>query len=72
MVTDGDAQHEESIRYAEFKKATGILGVAEANLIFLGFPDGKLASGNQIALQTVLQSQIDKYSPDIVVYPNPI
>ncbi len=45
--------------------------MAEANLIFLGFPDGKLASVNQTALQTVLQSQIDKFNPDIVVYPDP-
>jgi len=71
LVTDGDAQHEESIRFAEFKKATGILGVAEDNLIFLGFPDGKLSSGNQIVLQAALQLQIDKFNPDIVVYPNP-
>ena len=71
LVTDGNAQHQESIRYTEFKKATGILGVAEANLIFLGFPDGKLASVNQTALQAALQSQIDECNPDIIVYPNP-
>ena len=71
LVTDGDAQHEEAIRYNEFKKATGILGVPEANLIFLGFPDGKLVSENQATLQTALQIQIDKYNPDIVLYPNP-
>ena len=46
LVTDGNAQHQESIRYTEFKKAASILGVPEANLIFLGFPDGKLASVN--------------------------
>ena len=50
LVTDGNAQHEESIRYTEFKKATSILGVPEANLISLGFPDGKLATEDQIAL----------------------
>jgi LmbE family N-acetylglucosaminyl deacetylase len=69
-VTDGNAQHEESIRYAEFKKATAILGVAESNLIFLGFPDGKLASEDQTSLQAVLQSQFDKCNPDIVLYPD--
>ena len=71
LVTDGNAQGEEAVRYAEFKKATSILGVPEANLVFLGFPDSKLASGNQIELQAALQMQIDKYNPDIIVYPSP-
>ena len=71
LVTDGNAQHEEAVRYNEFEKATGILSVPEANLIFLGFPDGKLVSENQTVLQATLQIQIDKYNPDIVVYPNP-
>ena len=71
LVTDGNAQHQESIRYSEFKKATTILGVPETNLIFLGFPDGKLALGDQASLQSALQMQIDKYNPDIVLYPNP-
>ena len=71
MVTDSDAQGIEGTRYAEFKKATSILGVPEANLIFLGFPDGKLDSINQAELQTALQQQIDKYNPDIVIYPSP-
>ena len=59
LVTDGNAQHQESIRYSEFKKATTILGVPETNLIFLGFPDGKLALGDQASLQAALQMQID-------------
>ena len=71
LVTDGNAHGEEAIRYAEFKKATSILGVPEANLVFLGFPDGKLASGNHTALQAALQMQIDNYNPDIIVYPSP-
>jgi LmbE family N-acetylglucosaminyl deacetylase len=71
MVTDSDAQGIEATRYAEFKKATGILGVPEANLVFLGFPDSKLDSINQADLQAALQQQIDKYNPDIIIYPSP-
>src|SRR5208283_316223 len=71
MVTDSDAQGIEATRYAEFKKATGILGVPESNLVFLGFPDSKLDSINQTELQAALQQQIDKYNPDIIIYPSP-
>ena len=71
LVTDGNAQGEEAVRYAEFKKATSILGVLEANLVFLSFPDSKLASGNQIEFQAALQMQIDNCKPDIIVYPSP-
>jgi N-acetylglucosamine malate deacetylase 1 len=71
LVTDGNAQHNEAIRYNEFEKATSVLGVTEVNLVFLGFPDGKLVTENQAALQASLQIQIDNYNPDIVVYPNP-
>ncbi len=71
MVTDSDAQGIEVTRYAEFKKATGILGVPESNLVFLGFPDSKLDSINQADLQAALQQQIDKYNPDIIIYPSP-
>jgi LmbE family N-acetylglucosaminyl deacetylase len=70
MVTDSDAQGIEATRYAEFKKATGILGVPESNLVFLGFPDSKLDSINQAVLQAALQQQIDKYNPDIIIYPS--
>ena len=71
LVTDGNAQGEEAIRYAEFKKATSILGVPEANLVFLGFPDSKLDSINKAELQAALQQQIEKYHPDIIIYPSP-
>ena len=53
------------------KHYTSILGVPEADLVFLGFPDGKLDSINEVELQTALQQQIDKYHPDIVIYPSP-
>ena len=71
MVTDSDAQGIEATRYAEFKKATGILGVPESNLVFLGFPDSKLDSMNAAVLQAALQQQIDNYHPDIIIYPSP-
>ena len=71
LVTNGDAEHREATRYAEFKEATTILGVPQANLVFLNFPDGKLSSENQTLLRASLQAQIDQYAPDIIVYPNP-
>ena len=71
LVTDGDKDHQKAIRYAEFEKATGILGVPQGNLIFLNFPDGKLSSENQALLSASLQAQIDQYHPDIIIYPNP-
>ena len=71
MVTDSDAQGIEATRYAEFKKITGILGVPESNLVFLGFPDSKLDLINQAVLQAALQQQIDKYHPNIIIYPSP-
>jgi len=72
LVTDGNAQHQESIRYSEFKKATTILGVPETNLIFLGFsPMANWLWGSGIITSSTFKMQIDKYNPDIVLYPNP-
>jgi LmbE family N-acetylglucosaminyl deacetylase len=70
LVTDGNFHHDEQVRYAEFKKATQTLGVPESNLVFLGFPDGKLNSTDITSLQTALKTQIDQYNPDIIIYPN--
>jgi len=70
MVTDSNAQGREATRYAEFKKATGVLGVPESNLVFISFPDSKLDSINQTALLAELQPQIAKYNPDIIIYPS--
>jgi hypothetical protein len=42
LVTNGNMHHNEDIRYTEFKKATGIMGVSESNLVFMGLQDGKL------------------------------
>jgi len=71
LVTDGNKFHKEAIRYTEFKTATGILGVKQTDLVFLGFPDGKLASEDKTLLDSSLQGQIDVYRPDTIIYPNP-
>ena len=70
LVTNGDFHGNEDVRYAEFKKATQILGVAGSQLVFLGLPDGKLDKMNQVALSEDLRSQIEQYHPDIVIYPD--
>lgn len=70
LVTDGNHHHNGVIRYDEFKKATGILGVKESNLVFLGFADGSLRRQNKTILQQQLKAQIDAYSPDIIIYPS--
>ncbi len=71
LVTNGNYHHQEAIRYAEFKKATGILGVPETSLVFLNFPDGSLRKINQTVLEAALQVQIDQFHPDIIIYPHP-
>jgi N-acetylglucosamine malate deacetylase 1 len=70
LVTNGNKDHDMTVRYTEFKTATGILGVPDANLIFLGFPDGRLSSENQTILEQALITQIDNYQPEIVIYPH--
>ena len=69
LVTDGNKHHNEAVRYAEFGKATAILGVNADNLVFMNYPDGTLRQQNETTLQQQLQKQIDDYSPDIIVYP---
>jgi LmbE family N-acetylglucosaminyl deacetylase len=71
LVTNGNYRHQEAIRYAEFKKATGILGVPETSLVFLNFSDHSLRTINQTVLEAVLRIQIDQFDPDIVIYPHP-
>lgn len=70
LVTNGDFHGNEQERYAEFKKATNILGVPESNLVFLGFPDGKLDKLDTSVLCTAFQTQIEQFNPDIVIYPD--
>jgi len=71
LVTDGDKYHKKITRYSEFRTATGMLGVKDDSLFFLGYPDGKLASEDQAVLQASLLSQIEPYHPDIVIFPHP-
>ena len=70
LVTNGNFHGNEQERYAEFKKATQILGVTESNLVFLGFPDGKLDKMDPTVLSVALQSQIEQFNPDIIIYPD--
>ncbi len=71
LVTNGNEHHQEVLRYSEFRKATGILGVPESNLVFLNFPDGELREQNESTLYRASKEQIDLYNPDVVIYPDP-
>jgi LmbE family N-acetylglucosaminyl deacetylase len=71
LVTDGNKNGLQNLRYSEFKTATSVLGVPTNNLIFLNYPDGKLAQQSQTELENIFQNQIDSYHPDIVLYPYP-
>jgi N-acetylglucosamine malate deacetylase 1 len=46
-------------------------GVPPEDLVFLGFPDGRLSSENATALSASLKAQIDAFEPDIVLFPHP-
>jgi LmbE family N-acetylglucosaminyl deacetylase len=70
LVTNGDFHGNEQERYAEFKEATQILGVAKNNLVFLDFPDGKLDKIDPAVLSVALQSQIELFKPEIIIYPD--
>ncbi len=69
LVTDGNKHHNEAVRYAEFRKATAILGVNETDLVFMGLRDGSLRELSEATLSARLKEQLDAYAPDIVVYP---
>jgi LmbE family N-acetylglucosaminyl deacetylase len=71
LVTDGNKNGLQNLRYSEFKTATSVLGVSINNLIFLNYPDGKLAQQSQTELEKIFQNQIDSYHPDIILYPHP-
>ncbi len=70
LVTDGNKYHNEGTRYTEFKQATGVLGLSESGLVFLGLPDGGLDELPTGRLSDALQAQLDSYDPDIVLYPD--
>ena len=69
LVTNGNKHHNEAVRYAEFKKATEILGVSPGNLVFMGLPDGGLSELSESSLASLLKAQTDNYSPDFILYP---
>lgn len=71
LVTDGDKRHLEKIRYQEFRRSTSMLGLSDPDLIFLNYPDGRLATINYRHVYQRLQKQIAIYQPDIIIYPNP-
>lgn len=71
LVTDGNKHHLKNKRYEEFEKATGILGVLPANLVFLNWPDGKLKEQEPQKLENDLNQQLVLYAPNIVIYPDP-
>lgn len=70
LVTDGNKHGKEQVRYAEFDRVMGLLGVPTPNRIFLGYPDGGLESVNQTDLQTRFQTIIDQAHPTIVLVPH--
>lgn len=71
LVTNGNKHGLEPIRYREFRKATNILGVNQNNLVFLGYPDGRLRKKSRVSLYRVFLQQLEQFNPSIVIYPSP-
>ncbi|MBC7320376.1 PIG-L family deacetylase, partial [bacterium] len=71
LVADGNRRSLRDLRYVEFENATAILGVPRENLVYLNYPDSRLAFLNPLALQEVLAEQIEKIKPNILFYPHP-
>ena len=69
LVTNGNKHGNEATRYAEFKKATAILGVNPDDLVFMGLPDGGLSELSETNLSQQLKQQTDNFSPDFIIYP---
>lgn len=72
LVTDGARSpfNNANTRYAEFKRASRILGVPEDDLILLELPDGNLRKLDREVLTQTLREQIDTYNPDFIIYPD--
>lgn len=68
LITDGNKHGLKDKRYAEFKEATGLLGVAEKNLVFLNYHDGELKKEDFGKLKNRFNTEIENYKPDILVY----
>jgi N-acetylglucosamine malate deacetylase 1 len=71
LVTDGNRRNLRDMRYLEFESATCMLGVPCDNLIYLDYPDSRLAQQNQLELQQVFKEIIQEYKPDILLYSHP-
>ncbi len=71
LATDGDKRGLRDQRYAEFRQATGLLGVKDSDLVFLGHPDGSLNSVDEGVLQREFQTQITNFQPSVIFYPYP-
>ncbi len=71
LVTNGNKRGLEYMRYGEFIRATGALGVPENHLFFLGYPDGSLYRVNQTSFDANLQNIINQVQPDIIIAPDP-
>jgi len=71
LVTDGNRRNLREIRYLEFESATCLLGVPCDKLIYLDYPDSRLAQQNPLELQQVFTEIIEEYIPDILFYPHP-
>lgn len=71
LVTDGNRRSLRELRCVEFETTTAILGVPQENLVYLDYPDSRLAQQNQLKLREVLAAQIEKYKPHILFYPHP-
>jgi len=71
LVTDGNRRSLRELRYVEFETATAILGVPQENLVYLDYPDSRLAQQNQLKLREALAALIEKYKPHILFYPHP-
>lgn len=71
LVTDGNRRSLRDLRYVEFITATGILGVPIENLVFLDYPDNRLALQNPLEIKKVFIEQINNHKPTILFYPHP-
>ncbi|MCL5410342.1 MAG: PIG-L family deacetylase [Patescibacteria group bacterium] len=71
LVTDGNKHGLKAKRYDEFKKATGILGVSEKNLVYLNYGDGSLKNENQEKLYNDFNREIKAFNPNFVLYTDP-
>ncbi|RDV82978.1 PIG-L deacetylase family protein [Ammonifex thiophilus] len=70
LATDGNKHGLKDLRYQEFRRATGILGIPEKNLVFWGYPDGHLRA-YCLPLKSRIAWEINNFSPTVVLYPHP-